>query len=191
MAFNPQDRFFKMAKKEGYLARSAYKLDEIQKRFRLMSQGQRVLDLGSAPGAWSQIALKAVGPKGYVIGYDLKEVTLKAPNAEFHVRDAFTLTPEEFNGELFDVVLSDMAPNTTGNTFTDQARSEALCELVLALSEKLCKKNGHMVMKIFMGGAFKEIELKTKKLFSEVKHVRPEGTRKESKEIFIVARNKR
>jgi 23S rRNA (uridine2552-2'-O)-methyltransferase len=186
MAFNPQDHFFKKAKKEGFLARSAYKLDEIQKRFRIIRPGHRVLDLGCAPGAWSQVALKIIGDRGFVEGIDLKEVSLSAPNARFQVRDAFELTPNDYEGELFDVVLSDMAPNTTGNAFTDQARSEALCDQVLFLAQSMLKPKGNLVMKLFMGGGAKELEMKTRSMFDSFKQIRPEGTRKESKEIFLV-----
>ncbi len=184
--FNPQDHYFKRAKKEGFLARSAYKLDEIQKRFKILRPGNRVLDLGCAPGAWSQIALKIVGPKGFVEGLDLKPVTLKAPNARFQVLDAFTVTPESFLQVPFDVVLSDMAPNTTGIMIRDQALSEELCQHVLEICGRFLKPGGHMAMKLFMGPGTKEVENSVRHRFRELKMLRPDSTRKSSKEIFLV-----
>ena len=113
MAFNPKDRFFHKAKAEGFLARSAYKLDEIQKKFRVLAPGDQVLDLGAAPGAWSQVACKVVGEKGRVVGLDLKPVEFKAPNAIFYVMDVFAFNPEILSAKPVDCLLSDMAPNTT------------------------------------------------------------------------------
>ena len=191
MSYKTQDTYFKKAKKEGYLARSAYKLDEIQKRCHILRKGDRVLDLGCAPGAWSQIALKIVGANGFVEGVDLKEVGLSAPNAKFRVKDAFELTPEDFESKLFDVVVSDMAPNTTGHIGTDQARSEALCEQVIHLSDSLLKPKGHIVMKLFMGPGEKDIEAQLKQRFEKIRRIRPDSTRKVSKEIFIVGLNKK
>ena len=191
MGFNPQDHFFKKAKKEGFLARSAYKLDEIQKKYRVIKSGDKVLDLGCAPGAWLQVALQVVGPKGFVEGIDLKEVTLKAPNGHFFVQDVFDLKDEELQGLPYDVLMSDMAPNTSGNKFSDQAKSEELCLKVLELSDKWLRPGGNMVMKFFMGGGSKALELEVKKRFQEFNQLRPEATRSESKEIFIIGRKKK
>lgn len=191
MGFNPQDHFFKKAKKEGFLARSAYKLDEVQKKYRVMKPGDKVLDLGCAPGAWSQIALKVVGGKGFVEGIDLKPVTLKAPNGHFFVRDVFDLKSEELQGFPFDVIVSDMAPNTTGIKSADQAKSEELCLKVLELCDQWLKPKGNMVMKFFMGAGSKALELEVKKRFEQVNQLRPDATRSESKEIFIIGRKKK
>lgn len=186
MAFNPKDHYFKKAKKEGFVARSAYKLDEIQKRHRILKRGDRVLDLGCAPGAWAQIALKIVGPQGSVDGVDLKEVNLSAPNAKFQVKDAFTLTEQDFTKVPFDVVLSDMAPNTTGVILRDQVLSEELCAHVLELLPKFLKPGGNFAMKLFMGPGSKDLEMRARKMFKTLKQLRPESTRKSSKEVFVI-----
>src|SRR5258708_4566814 len=103
MAYNPQDHYFKLAKKEGLLARSAYKLDEIQQKYRIIRPGDKVLDLGCAPGAWSQIILKILGNRGFLRGVDLKAVTLTAPNAEFMVHDIYQLALSDFKEGPYDV----------------------------------------------------------------------------------------
>ncbi|MEK6554442.1 MAG: RlmE family RNA methyltransferase, partial [Bdellovibrionota bacterium] len=177
MGFNPQDHFFKKAKKEGFLARSAYKLDEIQKKYKVIKPGNSVLDLGCAPGAWLQVALQIVGPKGFVEGIDLKPVVLTAPNGNFFVKDVFRLEDSDLKGFPYDVVMSDMAPNTSGNKFSDQAKSEELCLKVLELSDRLLRPGGNMVMKFFMGGGSKALELEVKKRFVEFNQLRPEATR--------------
>src|SRR5690349_13517344 len=107
--YNKKDFFHRKAKEEGFLARSAYKLQEIQKKFRLLRNGSKVLDLGCAPGAWVQVALPIVGPQGQVVGVDLEKVELSHPRFRFIHDDAFTLRPEDLPEALFDVVLSDMA----------------------------------------------------------------------------------
>lgn len=184
--FNPQDHYFKKAKQEGFVARSAYKLQEIQKRFRLIKQGDKVLDLGCAPGAWSQVVSQLVGGAGFVEGIDLTPVTLNLKNAKFHVKDVFELKPEDLSFPIFDVLLSDMAPNTSGIPFQDQARSEALCLKVIELCPLLLKPGGNLVMKLFMGSGAKEIQESVRKKFHQHKQLRPDSTRKSSKEIFVV-----
>lgn len=191
MSFNPRDHFFKKAKKEGFLARSAYKLDEIQKRYRVMRSGNHVLDLGCAPGAWSQVAMKVVGSKGRVEGLDLKPVSLNAPNARFFVKDAFELQPEDLQFAPYDVLLSDMAPNTTGIMIRDQALSEELCLKVLELSERFLKPGGHLVMKFFMGPGAKNVENEVRQRFTKLQQLRPEATRSSSKEIFLIGIGKK
>ncbi len=187
--FNPKDHYFKKAKKEGFLARSAYKLEEIQKRHQILQKGDRVLDLGCAPGSWSQFALKLVGPKGHVDGVDLTPVSLSAPNARFQAKDAFTLTEEDFDQVPFDVIISDMAPGTTGVVFRDQVLSEELCTHILDILPKFLKEGGHFTMKIFMGSGYKDIEMRARKMFGTVKVSKPDSTRKSSKEVFIVGKD--
>lgn len=188
MAFNPKDHYFKKAKKEGFLARSAYKLEEIQHRHKIINKNDRILDLGCAPGAWSQMCLKIIGPRGFVEGVDLKPTGLSAANARFQVKDAFTLTEEDFLQVPFDVVISDMAPSTTGVVFRDQVLSEELCAHILDILPRFLKQGGNFTMKLFMGPGYKELELRTRKMFQMVKTVRPDSTRKSSKEVFVVAK---
>jgi 23S rRNA (uridine2552-2'-O)-methyltransferase len=191
MTFNPRDHYFKKAKKEGFLARSAYKLDEIQQKYRVLKPHNKVLDLGCAPGAWSQIILKVLGTTGYLRGIDLKAVTLRAPNAEFMERNIFDLAPEEFKEAPYDVIVSDMAPNTTGIMIRDQALSEELCLKVVDLCDLFLKPRGHLVMKLFQGGGTKAIETEVKKRFEKLQLLKPQSTRKESKEIFVIGLNKK
>jgi 23S rRNA (uridine2552-2'-O)-methyltransferase len=191
MAFNPKDRFFHMAKKDGFVARSAYKLDEVQKKYKLIKPGNFVLDLGAAPGAWSQIAQKIVGPSGRVVGIDLKPISLSYPNATFHVMDVFQMDPAILGSRPIDVLLSDMAPNTTGIRSADQARSEELCREVLKVSDQFLRPGGHLMLKLFVGPEADEIAKGIKDRFEEMKRIKPEAVRKGSFEIYVVGFNKR
>ena len=191
MAFNPKDRFFHKAKAEGFVARSAYKLDELQKKFKLIRPGDLVLDLGAAPGAWSQIAIKATGPNGRVVGLDLKPVSLSFPNARFYVMNAFDFDPSILDGRLVDVLLSDMAPNTTGVRNVDQARSFELCNEVMKISVQYLKPGGHLVMKLFEGPDSEKLAKSLEKAFSQTKRIKPEAVRKGSFETYFVGLKKR
>ncbi len=196
MPYNPQDHYFKLAKKEGFVARSAYKLDEIQKRWHLIRRDAKVLDLGCSPGSWSQIVLKILGPTGILRGIDLKPVdasvlNLRATNAHFMVGDIFTVPREQYAEAPYDVILSDMAPNTTGIAITDKTRSEELCMKVVELSGSILAPGGHIVMKLFMGGGAKTVENAVKSRFKSHHLFRPKGVRKESSEIYLVGIGKR
>ena len=190
-SFNRKDRFFHKAKAEGFLARSAYKLDELQKKHRLFASGDLVLDLGAAPGAWSQIAVKVVGPKGRVIGLDLKPIDYKAPNAKFYVMNAFEFDPQILEDREVGCVLSDMAPNTMGVAVVDQARSVELCHQVLNIGRDYLRPGGHLVLKIFEGPDVKDIDARLHEMFSVVKRSKPEAVRKGSFETYFVGLNKR
>lgn len=191
MAFNPKDRFFHQAKKDGFLARSAYKLSEVQQKYKLIKPGDFVLDLGAAPGAWSQVALQTVGAKGRVVGLDLKPISLKAPNAAFYQMDVFHLDTAILENHAVDVLLSDMAPNTTGMRSVDQARSEQLCLEVLKIADHHLRVGGHLMFKMFEGPGAKEIISGTKSRFGSVKRIKPEAVRKGSFETFIIGVGKR
>ena len=149
------DEYFRRAKADGYAARSAYKLIQIQESKRLMKRGDRVLDLGCAPGAWLQVAARVVGTSGSVVGLDLKPVSVSAgPNVVALVGDAFEIEPSALTepaGGAFDCVVSDMAPNTTGHG--DSERSVELCRRVLELLPGLLKPTGSLAMKVFEGRA--------------------------------------
>jgi 23S rRNA (uridine2552-2'-O)-methyltransferase len=191
MAFERKDRFFHKAKAEGFLARSAYKLDEMQKKYRLIRPGDFVLDMGAAPGAWSQIAVKVVGPSGRVVGLDLKPIEFKAPNARFYVMDAFQFDPEILEGRHVNCLLSDMAHNTTGIRNVDQARSFGLCEQVLVVAEKWLVARGNLAMKMFEGPDAEVIAKRLNQMFDSVKRFKPEAVRKGSFETYFVGLNKR
>lgn len=191
MTFNRKDRFFHKAKAEGFLARSAFKLDELQKKYRLMKLGDFVLDLGASPGAWSQIAVKAVGEQGRVVGLDLKLVNFSAPNAKFYQMDAFQFDPQILEGREINCLLSDMAPNTTGIRNVDQARSAQLCEQVTQLAQKYLKTGGHLVMKVFEGPEAERLLKATEKQFQSSKRIKPEAVRKGSFETYFVGLGKK
>jgi 23S rRNA (uridine2552-2'-O)-methyltransferase len=191
MAFNPKDRFFHQAKKDGFLARSAYKLDEVQKKYKLIRSGDFVLDLGASPGAWSQVAHRIVGSNGRVVGLDLKPVEFKAPNAKFYVMNVFDLDTAIFDGREVNVLLSDMAPNTMGVKSVDQARSEELCREVLKLSDQHLSKGGHLMIKLFEGPDAEEIVKGVKERFDSIKRMKPEAVRKGSFETYLIGFKKR
>jgi 23S rRNA (uridine2552-2'-O)-methyltransferase len=188
------DSYTVKAQKEGFPARSVYKLDEIQKRYRILRQGCRVLDLGCAPGSWSLFASRIVGPAGLVVGMDLTSITIALPsNVRFVQHDVLRLDASSLEaiGGPFDVILSDMAPSTTGNRFVDAQKSLELCESALAIALQFLKTKGAFVCKIFHGSDFMDFSNRTKGFFDRVSHVRPRTTRKASKEMFIVALGKK
>lgn len=183
------DRYFKQAKAEGYVARSAYKLLEINEKFRIVRAGDRVLDLGCAPGSWMQVAAKAVGPKGLVVGVDLQPVGPNvAPGAATVRGDIFKVEPPtllEISGSMFDVILSDMAPSTTGHG--DDFLSVRLCRRVLEILPPLLKPGGSLAMKVLEGEEFPALLREVRSLFTRVKGFKPESSRDVSREMFIVA----
>lgn len=197
MAYKPQDFYFKKAKKENLAARSAFKLQELDEKFKLLRQGYSVLDLGASPGSWSQYASRKIA-QGRILGIDLNPITVKVTNAVFvtgDIRDVDIeqLVTENWPGEKaqFDVVLSDMAPKTTGIKVTDQERSFELCELALATAVRFLKPQGNFVVKFFHSDSFQKLKAQIQKEFLKVEAFRPQSTRKESKEIFLVGLKKR
>lgn len=196
MAYNPKDYYFKKAKKENFAARSVFKLDEIDQKFKIIKPGQTVFDLGCSPGSWSQYASQKVGAKGRVLGVDLSPVTVKLPNATFLQADLRDLNLEQVFAEHgfvppFDVVISDMAPKTTGIRITDQARSMELCELALDVARQFLKPGGHFVCKFFHSDDFTKLRDEIKKTFADVQAIRPHSTRSISKEIFLIGLRKK
>jgi 23S rRNA (uridine2552-2'-O)-methyltransferase len=191
--YKKPDRFTVAAKKAGFPARSVFKLEEIDRRVRILRHGQRVLDLGAAPGSWLLYAAQRVGPSGKVLGVDLKPLNLALPaNAEFHVGDALTLENEALATHApYDVVLSDMAPSTTGVRFTDQARSYELFVRALEVAGALLRPGGTFVGKIFMGEDLPVARAKVRALFEKERLIRPEGTRAQSYELFVVGERRR
>jgi 23S rRNA (uridine2552-2'-O)-methyltransferase len=181
------------AKAQGYPARSVFKLDEIDQRTHLFLAGQHVLDLGAAPGSWSLYASQRVGSKGRVLAIDLKAITQAfPPNVSVHQGDALRLESEVIEREApYDVVLSDMAPSTSGNKVQDQAQSFELFEAALAVAERHGKPGSHFVAKLFMGPDFAEARRRLGEAYEKSKVVRPKGTRQVSSEVFLVGTAKR
>ncbi|RZA07477.1 MAG: RlmE family RNA methyltransferase [Proteobacteria bacterium] len=190
MPYEKKDFYHRKAKEEGFLARSAYKLQEIQKKFKLIKNGNGVLDLGCAPGAWTQVALPLVGPKGIVIGIDLEKVELKHDRFRFIHGDAFKLKTEDLPEGPFHVVLSDMAPKTSGVKVRDQARSAELCLHALMVAKEHLIPGGSLVVKLFEGEDANDVRAQIQADFRELKLFRPESTRTASKEIYLVAQGK-
>lgn len=192
MAYNPKDYFFKKAKTENYAARSVFKLQEIDERFHLFKAGYKILDLGAAPGSWSQYASQKVGPQGRVLGIDLQPIKLTLQNAVFITADMRDLDVGKVMAENgisppFDIVMSDMAPKTTGIRVTDQMRSLELCEIALETAERFLRPRGHFIAKLFHSEEFEGFRDKLRERFQRVEVLRPKSTRKESKEIFFIA----
>jgi 23S rRNA (uridine2552-2'-O)-methyltransferase len=192
VAYNPKDYYFQKAKTENYAARSVFKLQEIDDRFHILKSGYKVLDLGAAPGSWSQYASQKVGAQGKVLGIDIQPIKLTITNCVFITADMREANLEHIMKEAgiappFDVVLSDMAPKTTGIRVTDQTRSLELCELALQTAEKYLRPRGTFVCKLFHSEEFEKFREELRKRFGRVEVLRPKSTRKESKEIFFIA----
>lgn len=187
------DTFYHRAKRENFAARSVYKLQEIDERLGIFRPGQRVLDLGCRPGSWLQYASQKVGPKGALVGLDRQPLAVAIPGSRILVGDVFTVTADELRGELqgFDVVLSDMAPDTSGVRHLDQARSEGLFERALDLAELLLAPGGHFVGKLFQGPEWNALLARLRKTFAEARSVKPESSRKDSIEQYLVGLRKR
>lgn len=182
------------AKKKGYPARSVFKLEEIQKKTQILRRGMTVIDLGAAPGSWSLYASQQVGQSGRVLAIDLQEILQRFPPQVTVVQgDALTLNPDVLGKFApYDVVLSDMAPKTSGIKLRDQAASFELFERALQVARSFGKKEtSSFVVKIFMGPEFNEAIRLAKNAFVKTRVVRPEGTRQNSKEVFIVAQGLR
>jgi 23S rRNA (uridine2552-2'-O)-methyltransferase len=191
MARDVQDHYFRLAKKEGYLSRAAYKLIEIDDRRKILRRGDCVLDCGAAPGSWLQAAAKRVGPRGVVVGIDLKPIThaFTEANVRTVVGDVVNIAASELLGDLaaFDVILSDMAPSTTGVPSADHHHSVRLCEALLDRCKELLRPGGTVCMKVFEGEAYPALLSRTKAMFETVKGFKPKATRGESREMYIVA----
>jgi len=190
---NPwQDHYSRKARKENYAARSVYKLQEIQKKFGLIRKGDRVLDLGCAPGSWLKYTAELTGSSGAVVGIDIKPVTVRMP-ANVCVVQGDVLSPDaalmQKLGKPFNAVISDMAPNTTGNKDVDAARSFRLCEAALNLCQDVLALRGVFVCKIFQGELIQEFSDRVKAAFKRQHLFKPHSSRKASKEIFIIGIN--
>lgn len=184
------DPYVVAAKKAGWRSRAAFKLTELDEKFKLLKPGMHVVDLGCAPGGWLQIALDKVGPKGKVVGIDILPVEPIAGvtilEADFTEDSAVDLLMQHINGPI-DIVLSDMAAGSVGHHGTDHLRIMMLAELALDFAIKVLKPNGDFVCKLFQGGAEKELLDQLKQNFKTVKHAKPPASRSDSSETYIVA----
>ena len=188
-----RDTYVRQSKVDGYRARSAYKLIEINEKFKIFKGGMCVLDIGAAPGSWSQYASKIV-KNGKIISVDLKKME-KIENT-IQIKGDFTTqeTQDDIKNHLskeFDVVMSDMAVNTTGIKNIDSIQTGELCKEAMIFSKDVISNNGFFISKIFMGSTFNEIVALGKKIFKEVKVFKPKSSRKDSKESFIICKNLR
>ena len=182
------------AKNENYPARSVYKLEEIQQKFQVLKKKDLVLDLGCAPGSWMLYAAKQVGDQGQVFGIDLQKIDIHLPENAVAIEDnILNLTNESFliENNRFNVVLSDMAPATTGRKDVDALRSFELCSMALTVAEDCLIQNGNFICKIFQGNDFNVFQKNVKSRFTESKIFKPESCRKQSKEIYIIAKGKK
>ena len=185
-----RDIYVRQSKVDGYRARSAYKLIEIDKKFKIFKNGMFILDIGAAPGSWSQYASKTI-KNGKIISIDLKEIS--PIDNGIHIKGDFTEPDiqEKIRENLtkeFDVVMSDMAVNTTGIKNLDSIQTGELCKEAMTFSKKVISSKGYFISKIFMGSTFNEIVALGKKIFKEVKVFKPLSSRKESKESFIICK---
>ena len=185
------DEYVKKAQKEGYRSRAVYKLLEIIEKSQIINKGDKILDLGAAPGGWSQVAAKIVGKSGQVIASDILSIEeisgvnfLQGDFTEQSVYDELiTLT----NGSLIDIVLSDMAPNMSGQLSVDQPKSIHLAELAIDLAVKTLSKNGHFIVKVFQGDGFDDYVKNVRKKFKKVSIIKPKASRPRSKEVYLLA----
>ena len=194
MNFKVKDHYFHKAKKENFLARSVYKLEEIDERFKIISKNDQIIDLGYHPGSWIQYTSEKIGPNGLVIGSDIKEINnklLNLKNVRLFQKDVFTIESMQELGvvDQFDVVLSDMAPNTTGIRSVDQDRSLNLVEMVFSLLPKFLKPGGNLVIKVFESNNAQVYLREQKKNFGEFHYLRPKSVRSVSKEYFVIGKN--
>ncbi|MGX6960426.1 MAG: RlmE family RNA methyltransferase [Rickettsia endosymbiont of Pentastiridius leporinus] len=193
------DPYVAKARMEGFRSRAAYKLIEIHEKFKLFRSGMKVVDLGAAPGGWSQVASKLIKAAdnnldNKIISIDLLEIEPIAGveffQKDFFEEDAESLIINALNGKA-DIVMSDMASNTIGHKATDHIRTLLLCEQAFEFALKVLKPSGHFIAKIFRGGAENELLNRVKQEFSTVKHFKPSSSRQESTEIYLVALNRK
>ena len=184
------DPFVLEAKNRGYRSRASFKIIEINDKFKIFKKGYKVLDLGSAPGGWSQIAVDKVG-YGNILAVDILNMDpisgVKFIQQDFLAPEAESRILKEMNNEKYDVVMSDMAANTTGDKKLDHLRTMNLVESALFFAKKVLKEDGSFIAKVFQGGTEKELLDDLNKSFKTVKHFKPESSRKDSVEMYVIA----
>tara|TARA_B110000444_G_scaffold243680_1_gene262384 strand:+ start:2575 stop:3165 length:591 start_codon:yes stop_codon:yes gene_type:complete len=183
---NKRDFYVKKAKKQGYLSRAAYKLIEIENKFHIITNSNNILELGAAPGGWSQVALE-INPKIEITAIDVLDLKINHPQINFY-KDDFLSFDYSKKENYYDLILSDIAPNTTGHQSTDHLRIATMLFDIIELLDKVLTKNGSFITKIWKGSEEKEVINKLKKKFKFVSYFKPDSSRKDSAEIFIIAR---
>ena len=190
-----KDYFYKQAKKEGYRARSAYKLKQLQKKFYVIKKGDVIVDLGAAPGGWIQVAAECTGKKGIVVGIDKESIepfnlsNIILIQSSIQSKDLVPSLLKRINQKKVNVILSDLAGNLTGNWALDCDRQNYLATLAFGVCSSILKQGGVFVTKIFRGGSIKDFEFLMKQNFKKVKIYRPSATRKQSSEEYFVCSN--
>lgn len=190
-SYEKPDYWAQKAKREGYPARSVYKLEEIDRKFGLLRPGERILDIGAAPGSWSLWILKRLAGSGFLAAVDLQPLTMKPPYGNFRFIQGDLYAPA-IRAELesfgpYDLVLSDAAPATTGNRLVDQGQSESIVEAVIDYALACLAPGGAMVAKIFQGGSEAELLRRLRQSFAQARAFKPEACRSESFETYLVA----
>ena len=183
---NKRDFYVKKAKKQGYLSRAAYKLIEIENKFHIITNSNNILELGAAPGGWSQVALE-INPKIEITAIDVLDLKINHPQINFY-KDDFLDFDYSKKENYYDLILSDIAPNTTGHQSTDHLRIATMLFDIIELLDKVLTKNGSFITKIWKGSEEKEVINRLKKKFKFVSYFKPDSSRKDSAEIFIIAR---
>jgi len=189
------DHYVQLAQKDGYRARAAYKLLEINDKDHLLKPGMWVADLGATPGSWSQVTSNVVGGSGRIFALDILEMNpvpgVEFLQGDFREEEVLSRFAEMLGGRQLDLVISDMAPNITGNAVTDQARSIYLCELALEFSLAHLKPGGNLLVKVFQGYGFNEFMVAMREQFSAVVSRKPKASRDRSNEIYLLGKQKK
>ncbi len=187
-----RDQFVRQARSMGFRARSVFKLEQIDQKYKLIKPNLNIVDLGSTPGSWCQYAVTRIAGKGQVVGVDLlpmKEIAnVKFIHGDFTTLDTHRLIADCFKGSKIDLVLSDMAPNITGIRITDQANAENLQDAILAFCRGALNPGGNVLTKLFEGETVSVVRKRFNQHFDQVQMVKPEASRSESKEIYLLAR---
>lgn len=189
------DPYVQRAQKDGYRARAAYKLLEINEKDKLIKSGTLLADLGSAPGSWSQVAAKLVGSSGQVFALDILPMEridgVHFIQGDFREDEVLRQFENLLGNRTLDLVICDMAPNMSGNAVTDQARSYYLCELALDFARNHLKTGGSFLVKVFQGAGYQEYLAEMRSLFQTVQTRKPDASRNRSSEIYLLGKNKR
>lgn len=195
LAEHVNDHYVQSAQKDGYRARAAYKLLEINEKDKLIAPGAVVVDLGAAPGSWSQVAAKLVGPKGQVLALDMLLMEplpgVEFIQGDFREQEILDVLIKMLKGRAVDLVISDMAPNISGMSVIDQARSYHLAELALDFAVQYLKPGGNFLVKVFQGSDFQNYLTSMKENFIEVVTRKPKASRDRSQEIYLIGKRRR